>query len=116
LIFLFILFVTAQSVDRPVPRRRHQPCGWAGRDTLGRPAPRRDLKCLRDGLLGELEVAEIADYRGEDTTPLVAKDLFKRVQDAGPMTGRISMAPASRRAGMRIAISVAWSRSSASYT
>ncbi len=88
--------------------------GLAGH-ALGRPAPRRDRERLGDGFLGELEVAQVTDDRGEDTAPLVAKDLLKGGQDALPMSGRISMVPPSRSAGMRAAISVAWSRLSASY-
>jgi hypothetical protein len=30
------------------------------------------------GLLSEIEVAEEADQRGEDTSPLVAENLFQR--------------------------------------
>jgi hypothetical protein len=59
-----------------VARRRDQPRGRAAGHALGRPAPRRDREGLGDRLLGKLEVAEVADYRGEDAAPLVAEDLL----------------------------------------
>jgi len=107
--------VAAQPVDRRVPRRGHQPRRRPGWQAVARPAPRGGREGLRDGLLGELEVAEVADDGGQDAAPLVAEDLLKRGQDGLPMIGRTSTEPPSRTAGMRAAISVAWSRSSASY-
>jgi hypothetical protein len=43
-----------------------------------RPALGGGRKRLLGGLLGEIEVAEEADQRGEDPPPLVAKDLFEQ--------------------------------------
>jgi hypothetical protein len=47
------------------------------RDALARPALGRDREGLLGGFLGELEVAEEADQRGEDASPLVAEDLLE---------------------------------------
>src|SRR5204863_4466772 len=100
-------------VDRAVPRRRHEPPNRV----VGRPVPGPSLggdrECLLRGFLGEIEVAEEADQRGEDPSPLVAEDL---VEDRYHSTiGRTSTAPPSRAAGTRAARSIAASRSSASY-
>jgi hypothetical protein len=58
----------ASGGDEPAPRilRRAVP-----RPTLG-----RDRECLLRGLLGELEIAEETDQRGDDAAPLVAEDLL----------------------------------------
>ena len=78
---------------------------------------RRDREGLRDRLLGELEVAEVADEHCEHTAPLVTEDLLEGRQVAAlPMTGRTSTVPPIRSTGIRAAISVAWSRLSHSYT
>jgi hypothetical protein len=76
------------------------------------PSLRRRGKRLLGGLLGEVEVAEEADQGGQDATPLVAEDGVEVAQRS--TTGRTSMAPPNRAAGMREAISIAASRSSAS--
>jgi hypothetical protein len=78
--------------------------------SLTRPPLRRDGERLLDGLLGEVEVAEEADQGGEDTPPLLAEDPL----DQCSTTGRTSIAPPIRAAGMRAAISIAASRSPAS--
>jgi hypothetical protein len=83
-----------------------------GRDAVARPPLRRDREGLLRGLLGEVEVAEEADQRSEDATPLLAEGL---VQDRYRSTiGRISIAPPMLAAGIRAASSIAASRSSAS--
>jgi hypothetical protein len=69
-------------------------------------------KALLRGFLGEIEVAEEADQRCENTSPLVAED---PVEDRYHSTiGRTSTAPPRRAAGIREASSIAASRSSAS--
>jgi hypothetical protein len=69
--------VTADAVDRAVPRRRHQPGARArGRPVAG-PALGGDRECLLGGFFGEVEVAEEADQGGEDAAPLVAEDLIE---------------------------------------
>jgi hypothetical protein len=65
------------AVDRPVPGGGDQPCTGIGGLALARPALGGDRKGIRRGLLGELEVAEEADQRREDTPPLVAEDVLE---------------------------------------
>ena len=79
---------------------------------LSGPALGGDGERLLRGFLGEVEVAEEADRRSEDASPLVAEDLLEdRYRST---TGRTSTAPPKRAAGIRAAISIAASRSSAS--
>ena len=78
---------------------------------VARPALGGDRERLLGGLLGEVEVAEEADQRREDASPLVAEDLLELYHSA---TGRTSIAPPMRAAGTREASSIAASRSSAS--
>jgi hypothetical protein len=47
------------------------------RRALPRPPLGRDRERLLGGLLGELEVAEEADQRRQDASPLVAEDLLE---------------------------------------
>ena len=100
------------SIDRPVARRRHQPRAGVVGGPLAGPALRGDREGLLSRLLGAIEVAEEADQRGEDTAPLVAEDLIQNGYRS--TSGRTSMAPPIRAAGMREASSIAASRSSAS--
>ena len=82
------------------------------RRAVARPALRGDRERLLRGLLGEVEVAEEADERGQDAAPLLAEGLL---EDRYHSTiGRTSTAPPMRAAGMRAASSIAASRSSAS--
>ena len=112
--------VPAQPVDGAVAGRGDQPGGRVGGHPVRRPAARRDRERLRGGVLGEVEIAEVTDQRGQQPAPLVAEDLFDQgcsprlVQDWPVTTGRISTEPPRRTAGIRAAISVARSRSSAS--
>jgi hypothetical protein len=104
--------LAAQPVDRAVARGGHQPgAGVVGR-AGPRPALRRHREGLLDGLLGEVEVAEEADQGGEHTPPLVAEDLLD--QRGYSRSGRISIAPPRRAAGIVAARAIAASRSSAS--
>ena len=57
---------------------RDQPGAGIGRDAVARPALGGDGERLLRGLLGEVEVAEEADQRGEHAAPLVAEDLLER--------------------------------------
>src|SRR5205823_12210951 len=77
-----------------------------------RPALRGDRKRLLRDFLGEVEVAEEADERSEDTAPLLAEGLLDRRYHA--TVGRTSIAPPMRAAGTREATSIAASKSSAS--
>ena len=76
------------------------------------PALGRGRERLLRGFLGEVEVAEEADQGGEDAAPLLAEDVLEDAQNS--LSGRISIAPPSRAAGMRDASSIAASRFSAS--
>ena len=91
-----------------------QPGAGIGRRAVARPALGGDREGLLSGFLGEVEVAEEADQAGEDAAPLVAEDLLE--QRYLSTSGRTSIAPPIRAAGMRAAISSAASRSSASTT
>ena len=102
--------IAADAIDRPVASDGDQPAGRARRRPLAGPTRRGAREGLLRGLLGEVEVAEEADQCREDAIPVVSKDLF----DQRSTSGRTSMAPPSRAAGMRAAISIAVSRSSAS--
>ena len=62
-----------EIVERAVPRRRDEPRARAPGDPVARPALRRGQERLLRGFLGEVEVAEEADQRSEDTAPLVAE-------------------------------------------
>jgi hypothetical protein len=68
--------IAANAIDRPVARRRYQPCGRVGGDSIARPTLRGDREGLLRGLLGEVEVAEEVDQGGQDTAPLLAKGLL----------------------------------------
>ena len=104
--------VAAQPVDRAVAAGRDQPRAGIRRDALARPPLGGHRERLLGGLLGEVEVAEEADQRRQNTSPLVAEDLLERCYHS--TTGRTSIAPPSRAAGIRAASSMAASRSSAS--
>jgi hypothetical protein len=69
--------IAADAVDRAVARRRHQPQARVRRDPVARPAVGGDREGLLRGFLGEVEVAEEADERSEDTAPLLAEDLLE---------------------------------------
>ena len=70
-------------------------------------------KALR-GFLGEVEIAEEADQCSQDTTPVVAEGLLEDRYCS--TSGRTSIAPPNRAAGIRDARAIAASRSSASKT
>ena len=106
--------VAAQPVDGAVAGRRQQPGARAGGGPFARPALRGDRERLLGGLLGEVEVAEEADQVGEDESPVVAEGLLEARYHS--TTGRTSIAPPMRAAGIREASSIAASRSSASNT
>ena len=88
-----------------------QAAGFVGH-AVARPALRRDRERLLRGFLGEVEVAEEADQRSEDASPLLAEGLFEDRYHS--TSGRTSIAPPMRAAGIREASSIAASRSSAS--
>ena len=98
------------AVDRAVARRAHEPRPRIRGRALARPALGRDGERLLRGFLGAVEVAEEADQRSEDPAPLVSEELLGQYSTSG----RTSIAPPSRAAGIRAASSIAASRSSAS--
>jgi len=101
----------AQRIDRAEAAGRHQPRARVLRHAVQRPSLERRAKRIVQPLLGEVEVAEEPDQRGQDATPLVAERLVDVYHSA---TGRTSTAPPIRAAGTREASSIAASRSSAS--
>jgi uncharacterized membrane protein len=66
-----------------VARRRRQPRAGVTRQPVAGPALRGGRKRLLRRFLGEVEVAEEADQRREDATPLLAEGLL----DAPGLTG-----------------------------
>ena len=106
--------VAADAVDRAVAGGRHQPGARVVGRPVARPALGGDRERLLGGFLGEVEVAEEADQAGEDAAPLVAEGLLEDRYHS--TTGRTSIAPPMRAAGIRDASSIAASRSSASNT
>ena len=104
--------IAAEAVDRAVAGGDRQPGARVGRRAVPGPALGRDRERLLRGVLGEIEVAEVADQAGDDAAPLVPKDLLE--QRYLSTSGRTSIAPPIRAAGIRAASSSAASRSSAS--
>src|SRR6202012_5863840 len=97
--------LASDPIDRPVARSDGQPRAGVGRDAVPRPALRRDCERVLGGLLGEVEIAEETDQRGEHAPPLIAEDA---IQQRYPSTsGRTSTAPPKRAAGIRAASSIA---------
>ena len=91
--------IAPDAVDRAVACGRLQPGARVVRDAVPRPSLGGDRERLLRGFLGAVEVAEEADQRGEHAAPLVAKDAFELRQCS--TTGRTSIAPPRRAAGMR---------------
>ena len=102
--------LAADAVDRLVAGGCDQPGAGVGGSAVPRPALRRRREGGLGGFLGAVEVAEEADQGGEDPSPLLSEDAL----DQRSTTGRTSIAPPIRAAGIRPATSSAASRSSAS--
>ena len=75
-----------------------QPGAGVAGDAVARPALGGDRKRLLRGFLGEVEVAEEADQRSEDTAPLVPEDLLEDGYHS--TSGRTSTAPPMLAAGI----------------
>ena len=120
----------AQHVDGLEAAGGDEPCARVGGLPVAGPSLGRRGERVVQRLLGEIEVAEQADQRGEHAARVGAVDRFdslahpvgRIVAHAPPgrrhgcvrsRTGRISMLP-RRAGGMRDAISMAWFRFSAS--
>src|SRR5207253_7683728 len=97
--------IPPDAIDRPVACRRHEPTGRVRGDSVARPALGSDRECLLNGFLGEVEVAEEADQRGEHAAPLIAESLFECGYHS--TNGRTSTAPPMEAAGTREATSMA---------
>ena len=83
-----------------------------GGNAVARPPGGGDRERVLGGLLGEVEVAEEADQRGQHAAPVIPERLLEDRYHS--VIGRTSTAPPMRAAGMRPATSIAASRSSAS--
>src|SRR5262249_33978514 len=69
--------VATHSIDRPVAGGDRQPGAGIGRRSLPRPALRRESERLLGRVLGQVEVAGVADQGGENAAPFVAEDLVE---------------------------------------
>jgi hypothetical protein len=69
--------IAANTVDGSAPGRRDEPSAGIGRGAFAGPALGGCRECFLRGFLGEVEVAEEADERSEDASPLVAKDALE---------------------------------------
>src|SRR5581483_541456 len=90
--------LSAEPVDRPVPRGRDDPRARAGGDAVPGPSLERDGEGLLDGVLGQVEVAKRVRESGDRTSPLLAEDAGDRLRHAGALagigiTGRTSIVP-----------------------
>ena len=65
------------AVNRAVASSRDQPTGRVHGLTVARPPFGGQRERFLRRVLGELDVAENADKRGEHAPPLIAKDVFK---------------------------------------
>jgi hypothetical protein len=70
--------LASDPIDRPVAGGDRQPSAGVGRNPFAGPTLRGDREGLLGGLLSEIEIAEEADQRGQDTPPLLAEDLFQQ--------------------------------------
>src|SRR5439155_25897441 len=66
----------ANAIDGAVARGRDQPRSRVGREPRLAPALGGDREGLLRGFLGEIEVAEEANQRGQDPRPLLAEYLL----------------------------------------
>jgi hypothetical protein len=93
----------SQAVDGPPSRRGRDPCRRVGRHTVARPGRDGGDEGVLDRVLGQLQVAELADERGQDGCALAAKRALGR-RDGGvrargahsgsrPAMGRTSTVP-----------------------
>jgi hypothetical protein len=62
--------VSPQPVDRPVPRRRHDPRPRVVGNSVGRPAAQRGQVRILNRVLGESDVAEDAGKQRDGTPEL----------------------------------------------
>ena len=84
--------LAAEPIDRSPPRGHHQPSAGVGRDPIALPRGDRRHERVLDGVLGELEVPDVADQRGQDTGPLLPEG----AREGGDRVNRPSAPPAAR--------------------
>jgi hypothetical protein len=81
------------AVDRPVARRPQQPPHGVERLALAGPELGGHREGIGGRLLGQIDVAEVADQGRDQPAPVLAKSVLD--QPGRPITGRISTAPPS---------------------
>ena len=96
--------IAPDAVDRPVARGGHEP----GARVLGRPVAWPALggggERVLGGFLGELEVAEEADQRREDASPLVAENVREGTGLARAGAMAVREGPGLARAGAMVSL------------
>ena len=65
----------AQPIERSVPRGRRDPGAGIGRHAIRRPPAQRNPERFLDRILGDIDVAEGTDQRGDRPARVLAKDL-----------------------------------------
>jgi hypothetical protein len=99
----------SQEIDGLVPGGADEPCARVAGRAVGGPPLERGRERLLHHLLGEIEIAEEADERGEHAGDSSRKDARDRVAAHMAWMGRTSTHP-ERTAGSRLATSIASSR------
>jgi hypothetical protein len=82
-----------EPVDRPVPSGRRDPGTRVGRDTAIGPDLEGGDERVLDGLLGEIEVAQDADQRGDRPSLLLAEQAVDDVVGGGGVEVQPALAP-----------------------
>ena len=103
--------LAAEPVDRPVPGRGDDPRAGIRRRPVAGPAFERDREGILHRVLGAIEITEDAGEYSDGTAPFLSKDRANIRQCS--ITG-LSSTDARKATGIRAAIEIASSRSSAS--
>jgi hypothetical protein len=74
--------LTAELVDRAVPRGRDDPRRRVSGDAVTGPALESAGKCVLDRVLGQIEIAEDADEDRDRTAPFLSERFGDRVYAA----------------------------------
>ena len=69
--------LASDAIDRPIARGGDQPAGRVRGFSVMRPTLCGECECLLGGVLGQSDVAQVADQRRQDAPPLIAEDLLK---------------------------------------
>jgi hypothetical protein len=86
--------VAASSVDCAPPGGHRDPRCWIVRDAIAPPGRQRGLERVLNGVLGDLEVADVPDQSRQDGGPLVPETFTaaaaarSTMVDPGPPSGR----------------------------